>query len=247
MRRWPEPLSGVPPTMCQWLMPLAARALADLAGACSGLGQPEAVVSTRLNELTARFPHVMTEPGESTEMWDTQIEALELTYTAERLRARNDPASADAWIAAVEWTAAGRLAWEEAYASLRAAEALLGARHDRIRGAELLRHGLVLAEQLQAQPLRERLEDLAVRARIPTTMPVEVTVVDALPGLTHREREILARITVGRTYGEIARELMISEKTVSTHVSHLLSKTGTANRVELSGLARRAGLAERTR
>ena len=141
----------------------------------------------------------------------------------------------------MDWTSAGRLAWEETYASLRAAEALLGARHDRSRGADVLRHGLELAEQLQAQPLRERLEDLAVRARIATTMPAEVTDADALPGLTHREREILARITVGRTYGEIARELMISEKTVSTHVSHLLSKTGTANRVELSGLARRLG------
>ena len=40
---------------------------------------------------------------------------------------------------------------------------------------------------------------------------------------------------------------MISEKTVSSHVSHLLAKTGTSNRVELSGLARRAGAAERRR
>ena len=138
--------------------------------------------------------------------------------------------------------------WEEAYASLRAAEALLGGRHDRGRGAELLRHALVLAEQLQAQPLRELLEDLAMRARVPTTTPDDrsVAVAVALPGLTDREREVLARIAAGRTYGEIARELVISEKTVSTHVSHLLAKTGTSNRVELSGLARRAGFAGRT-
>jgi DNA-binding NarL/FixJ family response regulator len=43
----------------------------------------------------------------------------------------------------------------------------------------------------------------------------------------------------GRTYGEIARELVLSEKTVSVHVSHLLHKTGAANRVELAQLARR--------
>ena len=60
-------------------------------------------------------------------------------------------------------------------------------------------------------------------------------------GLTAREVEVLALISAGYTYGEIARELVISEKTVSTHVSHLLAKTGTANRMELSGLARRAG------
>jgi DNA-binding CsgD family transcriptional regulator len=59
------------------------------------------------------------------------------------------------------------------------------------------------------------------------------------PDLTSREREILAHIVAGRTYGEIARELVISEKTVSVHVSHLLHKTGTASRVELAQLARR--------
>jgi DNA-binding CsgD family transcriptional regulator len=62
---------------------------------------------------------------------------------------------------------------------------------------------------------------------------------EAPPGLTAREREILAHIVAGLTYGEIARELMISEKTVSVHVSHLLHKTGTTNRAELAQLARR--------
>jgi DNA-binding NarL/FixJ family response regulator len=50
---------------------------------------------------------------------------------------------------------------------------------------------------------------------------------------------VLAHIVAGRTYAEIARELVISEKTVSVHVSNLLHKTGTANRVELAQLARR--------
>ena len=45
-------------------------------------------------------------------------------------------------------------------------------------------------------------------------------------------------------YQDVARmrqmqELVLSEKTVSTHVSHLLSKTGTSNRVELAGLVHR--------
>ncbi len=50
---------------------------------------------------------------------------------------------------------------------------------------------------------------------------------------------MLDLIAVGRTYSEIARTLMISEKTVSTHVSHMLAKTGTANRVELARLVHR--------
>jgi DNA-binding NarL/FixJ family response regulator len=42
----------------------------------------------------------------------------------------------------------------------------------------------------------------------------------------------------GRTYGEIARELVISEKAVSSHVSNLPRTTGAVNRVDL---ARHAG------
>jgi DNA-binding CsgD family transcriptional regulator len=41
----------------------------------------------------------------------------------------------------------------------------------------------------------------------------------------------------GRTYAEIAAELVISEKTVSSHISNLLRKTGATNRVHLARLA----------
>ena len=50
---------------------------------------------------------------------------------------------------------------------------------------------------------------------------------------------MLAHIVAGRTYGEIARALVLSEKTVSSHVSHLLSKTGCTNRVDLARWATR--------
>jgi len=61
-------------------------------------------------------------------------------------------------------------------------------------------------------------------------------------GLTGREREILGHLVAGRTYAEIARALVISEKTVSVHVSNLLRKTGTSSRVEAAAWARRSGL-----
>ena len=48
-----------------------------------------------------------------------------------------------------------------------------------------------------------------------------------MPGLTEREHEILGHVLAGRTYQEIARSLVISEKTVSAHVSHMLAKTVT--------------------
>jgi len=60
-----------------------------------------------------------------------------------------------------------------------------------------------------------------------------------IPGLTPREREILAYLVGGSTYAEIAEALVVSEKTVSSHVSNLLRKTGTTSRVELSRLAMR--------
>ncbi|HYS34951.1 MAG TPA: LuxR C-terminal-related transcriptional regulator, partial [Pseudonocardiaceae bacterium] len=55
-----------------------------------------------------------------------------------------------------------------------------------------------------------------------------------IPGLTARENEILRHVVAGHTYREIARALVISEKTVSAHISNLLRKTSTTNRAELS-------------
>ena len=83
---------------------------------------------------------------------------------------------------------------------------------------------------------------LAAAARIPLD-PVEAAHGDAtgsLPGLTKREREIVTHIVAGRTYGEIARALFLSEKTVSSHVSNILRKTGCANRVDLARRAQHA-------
>ena len=60
--------------------------------------------------------------------------------------------------------------------------------------------------------------------------------------LTPREREILALVASGRSNGEIGKQLFISGKTVSVHVSNVMSKLGAASRTEASALARRAGL-----
>jgi DNA-binding NarL/FixJ family response regulator len=57
--------------------------------------------------------------------------------------------------------------------------------------------------------------------------------------LTTREREVLDHLVAGRTYAEIAAALFVSEKTVSTHVSNLLRKSGTRSRLEVSALALR--------
>jgi len=63
-----------------------------------------------------------------------------------------------------------------------------------------------------------------------------------LATLTSREREVLSHLVAGRTNAEIARDLFISDKTVSVHVTNVLRKTGTANRIGVAALARRLGV-----
>jgi two-component system, NarL family, response regulator LiaR len=62
--------------------------------------------------------------------------------------------------------------------------------------------------------------------------------------LTPREREVLALIARGMSNKLIARELGIAEKTVKTHVGHLLAKLGVTDRTQAALYAVRAGLAE---
>jgi DNA-binding CsgD family transcriptional regulator len=60
--------------------------------------------------------------------------------------------------------------------------------------------------------------------------------------LTPREREILALVAQGRTNGEVARQLFISTKTVSVHVSNILAKLSAGGRTEAVAIARRQGV-----
>jgi DNA-binding NarL/FixJ family response regulator len=54
-----------------------------------------------------------------------------------------------------------------------------------------------------------------------------------LDQLTARERDVLRLIARGYTYKEIARELVLSPKTIETHVSAVLRKLQLSNRYEL--------------
>jgi DNA-binding CsgD family transcriptional regulator len=62
-----------------------------------------------------------------------------------------------------------------------------------------------------------------------------------LRDLTPRESEILALLAGGSGTRQIARRLVISEKTVKTHVQNILRKLGAASRLEAAAIAIRAG------
>lgn len=55
-----------------------------------------------------------------------------------------------------------------------------------------------------------------------------------MSNLTEREAQVLLALADGLTNKEIAQRLRISDLTVRDHISQMLRKTGTRNRVELA-------------
>ena len=98
-----------------------------------------------------------------------------------------------------------------------------------VHGGEALLHPAVAARVL---------EEVAAPAPAPAPAPPR-----AEPGLTPREREVLALVARGLANKRIAQELGIAEKTVKIHVSRILHKLGVADRTQAALYAVREGLA----
>ena len=75
----------------------------------------------------------------------------------------------------------------------------------------------------------------------------EVRAPDNPESLTGRETEVLRALATGLTNREIGRILNIGERTVKTHVSHLLSKLGLQSRTQAALYAVRIGLVPESR
>jgi serine/threonine-protein kinase PknK len=98
-----------------------------------------------------------------------------------------------------------------------------------------------LAEQAAGQAMTV---DQAINYAI--NLPLEPETALASEGipdkLTGREREVAALIGRSKTNGEIAAELVLSKRTVESHVSNILSKLGLSSRTQIMRWAMDHGL-----
>jgi len=69
--------------------------------------------------------------------------------------------------------------------------------------------------------------------------------VDLFNELTEREMEVLRQIAGGKSNHEIAESLVISEKTVKTHITNILSKLHLSDRTQAAVLAWQEGIVRR--
>jgi DNA-binding CsgD family transcriptional regulator len=94
---------------------------------------------------------------------------------------------------------------------------------DRDEAAALAVTAATLADQLGMRPLQRQARDLAASLAGHQS-----------GGLTRREREIAALVAQGLSNRQIAAASHISERTVESHVQHILDKLGFTNRTQIA-------------
>ena len=76
----------------------------------------------------------------------------------------------------------------------------------------------------------------------PPSQPPQPPLAAALPRLSPRERELISLVAQGRTDAEIAAQLYITVRTVSSHLDRIRDKTGCRRRADITRLALSSGL-----
>jgi ATP/maltotriose-dependent transcriptional regulator MalT len=210
--------------------------------AADALAQPRAALGAADAELATELLTIAAEQAAKLDVVGPVQAAQKVTFQAEVAQAEGAAGdSLTLW-----WTAVA--AWEDlgeplplGTALYRVAEVLLANPADRAAAEAPLLRAAGIATEIGAGRLLADVRQLARRARI------------ALPGqpdqrqpatsaLTPRETEVLGLMAAGASNAAIARELFISAKTVSVHVSSILAKLGAASRSEAAAIAHRIGL-----
>ncbi len=226
---------------------LAAITIGAVADALPRLsGAERATYLAEVERLHGEGHTVLDKYSDPSGHWGPEGRAWTKRLDAETLRAR--------WLAGVDAPPQDALieVWREAEqlfldfghvhetAVVRAIlSGILRATGDTAGARELGDQAREVAHRLGAQPLLERL-----RAQGSAATRADGSASGTPGTLTAREAEILALVAEGRSNGEIGRQLFISAKTVSVHVSNILGKLGASGRTEAAAIARRRGLLE---
>ena len=234
-----------------WLAELGAEATADLAERMTARRDRAAAetASARAADFAALAADIdggrVIREAVGSPM--TRALASSAAAHAERAAGRSNPESfataADAFDA-IE--AAPKAAW----CRYRLGEAAITS-GDRNRAEQALHASLAEGREIGDRLLTTTVEGLARRARLtlePPPATAETPVASIGPGtsdpwdLSRREREVLDLLAEGLTNREISRRLFITEKTASSHVTHILDKLGVSSRTEAALTAARAGV-----
>ena len=186
----------------------------------------------RIAEQARQVIGAATRLGTESRAWAARLHAEELYLQWTDASPVDPDALVDAWQQAVAAFEAWHSPYEVARCRIRLAAMLTSAGEpaEARRQAALVRAS---AESLPSEPLRRLL------AAIPGLGAAQR---GSQQELTPREQEILAQLAQGRSNGQIGRQLFISTKTASVHVSNILAKLGAASRGEAVAIARERGL-----
>lgn len=104
-----------------------------------------------------------------------------------------------------------------------------------------------LLKDTEADELRRAIKAAAagqvqLSPKAATRLLREIRVPESPEILTERETEVLKALAQGQSNKEIAHQLVISEKTVKTHITHILNKLQVSSRTQAALYAIRIGL-----
>jgi DNA-binding NarL/FixJ family response regulator len=203
---------------------------------------------------------------------DIRGAAARLLESIELLAEMDDPHSMveNAHLAALLWLSCER--WEDSAAIIAAnvhlsAELGIGvldrrqAKLDEMNatarealGEERFAEAQAVGAAMDIGTLARRIEAVSRAIVGPTHAPVKVEVPEATGSrpavehrLTARELDILRLLAAGKSTSDMAGELFVSSRTITTHVAHVLEKLGVPNRTAAVAVAMREGLVREDR
>lgn len=223
------------------------RLAAQLVGAIGGAAVQASAGERKLLVLRADeaadaarvIGSAMRHPGPESRAWMTRLDAetARLHWLAGVEPLAEPEELVEKWRSAVADFKTFGHTYEAARSQARLAAALAAAGNAAAAATEA-EQARVVAARLEARAL---LAELGAESGT-AAPPRRASKSREIDALTPRERDVLELVATGRSNREIAAALFISAKTVSVHISNVLSKLEAGSRTEAVAIARRRGL-----